>query len=189
MSEIRPWERQNKESKPAFEAFACYRDQDKRSQRGVSRTIGKNTTLIVRWAKRWEWAKRVRAYDRHREKLKLDARDEVSVEIIIGESKTMAEINESTVKLWTSFNDRVEEMLTSIIKANKKRQGVMLGAGAIKDLATILEKSQKGIRIAKGADVGGSGLDELDAELDDAARRLEEEYAAGGSNSAEDQTS
>ena len=182
MSETKSWERQTKESVPAYEAFAHYRDQKKRSQRGVSREIGKNRTLIYRWSQRWEWAKRARAYDRHREKLRLDTKDEIEVETIRSESKSMAEINELTVQTWNKFQARVDEILASIIKANIKRQGVLLGASTIKDLATIMEKSQKGIRIAKGADVGGTGNDDLDELLDDAARKLEEEIKAGGAS-------
>jgi len=63
-TEVRPWERLPKESPPAFEAFACYRDLGaRRSFVAVARQVGKDESLIRRWADRHGWKERVWQYD------------------------------------------------------------------------------------------------------------------------------
>ena len=61
-----PWLRQPGESKVAFEAFTVYREQTgRRSMRMVAQRLGKSITLMTRWAARWHWTQRVRAWDDH----------------------------------------------------------------------------------------------------------------------------
>jgi hypothetical protein len=62
-----PWERQPRESDEAWQAFKTYRDwQDTegtlRSYAKVAAKLGKSTTLMERWAKRWNWQERVRLH-------------------------------------------------------------------------------------------------------------------------------
>ena len=60
----KPWERQQGESEPAWEAFKAYRDMgDKRTLTAVAERLQKSNTLIRRWQNRWGWRERVRAYD------------------------------------------------------------------------------------------------------------------------------
>ncbi len=59
-----PWERQQGESSPAFQAFSTYLDMgEKRSIRAVSQQLGKSKTLIDRWSRNNGWVERVRAYE------------------------------------------------------------------------------------------------------------------------------
>jgi hypothetical protein len=59
-----PWERQGRESYPAWEAFRMYRDGGaKRSLDKVARRSGKDPTLIARWSRRHRWVERVVAYE------------------------------------------------------------------------------------------------------------------------------
>jgi hypothetical protein len=58
-----PWERQSGESVPAWSAFRCYRDMDRRSLSKVGQALGKSKTLMSRWSARWEWTGRVASYD------------------------------------------------------------------------------------------------------------------------------
>lgn len=61
---LKPWERQEKESVPAYEAFSLYLKQgDERSIRKVARELGKSATLMARWSKDWRWQERSREYD------------------------------------------------------------------------------------------------------------------------------
>lgn len=61
-----PWEPQSGESTPAFAAFVEYRDMGaERSLDAVQRKIRKNARLLAKWSGRWNWVKRVRAYDAH----------------------------------------------------------------------------------------------------------------------------
>ncbi len=58
------WERQEKESSQAFEAFDLYLKMgEDRSLRKVAQELGKSNTLISRWSSAWSWQARVRDYD------------------------------------------------------------------------------------------------------------------------------
>lgn len=64
-----PWERQEGESGKAYEAFAAYRDMGAaRTVSAVARQLRKSRALVDRWKRRWNWAERVRAYDRELER-------------------------------------------------------------------------------------------------------------------------
>ncbi len=61
---VLPFERQPKESSPAFEAFALYRDMGpSRSLDAVAQKCTKCVSLIRRWSRRWFWVERARSYD------------------------------------------------------------------------------------------------------------------------------
>ncbi len=66
-TETQPWERQDRESSPAYEAFSMYRDMpkngQKRSTRVVAEQLGKSVGLIERWCSQKSWVARVTAYD------------------------------------------------------------------------------------------------------------------------------
>lgn len=58
-----PWDRQFGESLPAWSAFRCYRDMNRRSLSKVGQELGKSRTLMSRWSARWDWTDRVEFYD------------------------------------------------------------------------------------------------------------------------------
>ncbi|USK77822.1 hypothetical protein [Peribacillus frigoritolerans] len=59
-----PFERQDKETEKAFEAFRIYRELgSERSCAKVGEKLGKSSTLIERWSSRWDWVERVKSYD------------------------------------------------------------------------------------------------------------------------------
>lgn len=63
-NDAKPWERQEGESSPAFDAFVAYRDMPKpRSIRAVGRQLGKSHTLMSRWSSNHSWVDRVAAWD------------------------------------------------------------------------------------------------------------------------------
>ncbi len=61
-----PWERQERESPQAFEAFTLYLEMGAgRSVRTVAQKLYKSDTLIGRWSRIYKWAERSRAWDNH----------------------------------------------------------------------------------------------------------------------------
>ena len=58
-----PWERQRGETPKAFEAFAIYRDMEDRTLQKVAVQLGKSTTLMSRWSSKYDWKKRVGAWE------------------------------------------------------------------------------------------------------------------------------
>jgi CRP-like cAMP-binding protein len=59
-----PWDRQPRETEPAYEAFLAYRDLGSgRSLAKVGAGLGKSEALMERWSSRWGWVERARAYD------------------------------------------------------------------------------------------------------------------------------
>lgn len=62
--DIALWERQPRESSPAFEAFSIYRDMGgERSIRAVAEKLHKSSQLLARWSRTLNWGERCRAYD------------------------------------------------------------------------------------------------------------------------------
>lgn len=60
------WEKQKKETLPAFEAFQTFRDMgNERSIRKVAKALGKSETLIGRWSSKHRWQKRISAWVVH----------------------------------------------------------------------------------------------------------------------------
>src|SRR5450759_6013766 len=73
-AEEKPWDRRPGESAKAYRAFALYRDkQADRTFESVARELRCSGTNALRFAKRWDWAQRVRAYDIHVDRIQLDA--------------------------------------------------------------------------------------------------------------------
>lgn len=72
---VMPWERQPKETVPAWEAFKTYRDLGmKRSTANVQRTIGKSKRLIDGWSSKKNWVARCAAWDREQDRIGREAR-------------------------------------------------------------------------------------------------------------------
>jgi hypothetical protein len=70
MLEVSEWERRDRETEPAWEAFRGYRDQlQPRSLARLARELRRSTQLLEGWSARHEWVRRVASYDRY-----LDAR-------------------------------------------------------------------------------------------------------------------
>ena len=65
-----PWERQPKETDPAWQGFKTYRDMgEDRSLAKVGRTLGKSKTLMETWSSNHKWRKRIDALESHKAKI------------------------------------------------------------------------------------------------------------------------
>ena len=68
------WERQLKESDPAWQAFVVYREMGlDRTLRTACEKIGKSSQLLGDWSSRWSWLERCRAYDAEIDRQRVDA--------------------------------------------------------------------------------------------------------------------
>lgn len=74
-----PWERQKGETSRAYEAFTVYRDMGAgRSQAKTSQKLGKNSRTIADWSTKYEWVKRVAAWDAEQDRIARQAQiDEI----------------------------------------------------------------------------------------------------------------
>ncbi len=62
----KPWERQEKESEQAFQAFLTYLNQGvERATRKVARQLSKSESLIMRWSAKWNWPHRIESHTDH----------------------------------------------------------------------------------------------------------------------------
>ncbi len=64
------WERREKESEQAYEAFMDYLTQPsgQRSIAAVSQSLAKSIPLLKTWSAKWEWVERVRSFDGENER-------------------------------------------------------------------------------------------------------------------------
>jgi hypothetical protein len=126
-----PWERRAKETNPAFEAFATYRDmsENDRSVREVARRLHKSVTLIGRWSSTHEWVARVRAWE--------DEQDRIWRESINHERRKAAERQIRTAQLAQS------KAAQALIQLDPERMSVA-------ELTRMLEISVKIERDAMG---------------------------------------
>jgi len=100
-NKINAWERQEKESEQAFQAFVKYRDKGlERTLISVSEELHKSYTLIRRWADMWNWSERVREYDNDLEK---QAKKQAE--------KSRKEMYERHAKIATTFQAKALEAL------------------------------------------------------------------------------
>lgn len=74
-----PWERQQSETSRAYEAFCIYRDMGAdRSLRKVVQQLNKNLTTIAEWSTKYDWVKRVAAWDAEQDRIARQAQvDEI----------------------------------------------------------------------------------------------------------------
>lgn len=75
-TEVKPWERQEKETPKPYEAFCVYRDLGiQRSHQKVADRLGKSTTIIARWSSEYNWVERVAAWDIDQERIAREIAD------------------------------------------------------------------------------------------------------------------
>lgn len=70
MSNPQPWERQEKETVKAFEAFCVYRDLGKeRSQEKTASQLSKSRQQIGKWSRLNNWVQRVEAWEEEQDRI------------------------------------------------------------------------------------------------------------------------
>jgi hypothetical protein len=124
------WERREKESDPAWEAFVIYRDMGtRRVQREVCKQVGKHENLISRWAIRHEWKARCLEYDRWLDHMAThDAAD------------ALREMRKRHAAIAT----------IALSRAAEKLQSATGDAMTVRDAATLLDLAVKVERLSRG---------------------------------------
>jgi hypothetical protein len=71
-STVTEFDRLEKESAKAYEAFALYRDlpPSERSLVAVSERLGKQLSMFKRWSAQFQWVKRATAWDTHQDRIR-----------------------------------------------------------------------------------------------------------------------
>lgn len=134
-TEIEPelWERQPGETARAFEAFAVYRDMGaSRSLRKTVQQLNKNLTTIAEWSSKYDWVKRVAAWDAEQDRI---ARVEMMADMA------------ATRKRQRQNAKRMQE------KGMEFLESVIAGEPALRDIVQLLKAGMEQERIAIG-DVG-----------------------------------
>lgn len=154
-----PWERQPRESAPAFAAFRAYRDMGEgRSLTRAAEEVGKSRDLLRRWSRRWSWVFRAEAWDREEERLVRQAT-----------VKARREMSERHAKIAVAVQQKVVTRLAQIDPSELTPS----------DLIRWLEVSVKIERAARGepervevSGANGGAVQVEVAQLSDEQRRL-----------------
>lgn len=128
-----PWERQKGETPRAWEAFCVYRDMG--PDRSITKTaqhLHKNRTTIGEWSSKYDWVKRVTAWDAEQ--------DRIARQTQIDEIKKMRK----------RHADLATAMLVKAAKALQRIPEDEVKAG---DVSRLVETASKLERISRG-DVG-----------------------------------
>lgn len=132
-----PYERQPKETDPAWRAFLVYRDDPERSQSKVARTLSKSKQLIGGYSVKWRWRDRVEAWDREADDRARAAKlDEIE------------EMQRRHIQLAQGMQQLAAKELARKLeaaKANQKR-----GQLSAKDMRELLEAGAKLERLNRG---------------------------------------
>lgn len=131
--ELELWERQPEETARAFEAFCVYRNLGaNRSIRKTAQELNKNCTTIAEWSSKYDWVKRVAAWDAEQDRI---ARNEMLAD--------MAATRKRQRKNAQRMQERGMEFL----------ENVVAGEPALRDIVQLLKAGMEQERIAIG-DVG-----------------------------------
>jgi hypothetical protein len=103
--ETMPWDRQNRESTQAFEAFALYRDGGlKRSIAKVAAELGKSAKLLERWSRVHMWVERVRAYDAHMDRVQAQEQEQQRREMAERHARMALSLQTKAIERLKSLN-------------------------------------------------------------------------------------
>lgn len=126
----KPWERQEKESDKAFEAFVIYRDMGvSRSYSKVAEKLQKSDTLINRWGRTYNWTERAGAWD-----------DELDKETQKAQRKEIAKMRQRHADLASQMLEKAANALRFIPEVEIKASDI----SRMVDVASKLERLSRG---------------------------------------------
>jgi hypothetical protein len=171
---VDPWERQDRESSQAFEAFAVYRDLGPaRSVTRVARELHKSRALLGRWSRQYAWVMRAAAYDREQDRLFVAEQAQARRDIARRHAKLAQAVQSKAVARLQALDPRElspSELLRYIQVAAEIERRAVGEAPASTRAAEGLEE---------GADVAALKDEERRARMDQLRRELERRLAEG----------
>lgn len=132
------WERQPGETPRAFEAFCVYRDLGAgRSIRKTGQELNKNLTTIGEWSSKYDWVKRVAAWDAEQDRI---ARKEMLAEMANTRKKQRRQaqrMQEKGMELLESISlgDAKLSEIVSLLKAGMEQERIAIG-----DVGEVIEE-------------------------------------------------
>ena len=143
-TEIEPelWERQPEETARAFEAFVVYRDLGaNRSLRKTAQELGKNCTTISEWSAKYDWVKRVAAWDAEQDRI---TRNEMLAEMASTRKRQRQQakrMQEKGMELLESISigDAKLSEVVSLLKAGMEQERIAIG-----DVGEVIEERNGG---------------------------------------------
>lgn len=170
---VDPWERQDRESAQAFEAFVMYRDLGTaRSVTKVARELDKSRALVGRWSRQFAWVVRASAYDREQDRLFLAEQAQARREIARRHAKLAQAVQGKAVARLQTLDPRElspSELLRYIqVAAEIERRAVGEApvAGAMEDRD-------------QGADVAALSDEDRRARMEQLRKELERRLSGG----------
>ena len=140
--EPEPWERQPEETARAFEAFCVYRDLGaNRSIRKTGQELNKNCTTIGEWSSKYEWVKRVAAWDAEQDRI---ARAEMMADMAAtrkrqrNQAKRMQEKGMALLES-ISLGDAKLSEIVSLLKTGMEQERIAIG-----DVGEVIEERSGG---------------------------------------------
>jgi hypothetical protein len=126
----RPYRRLPGESAQAFAAFTVYAELGAdRSLDAVARKLDKSRSLLGRWAARWDWVARARAWDDHRVKVERAAADTVAADRAAERERRRQEAEDGLWERAKRLAAKADEMLEAPLyseRTSKDGQAVII---------------------------------------------------------------
>lgn len=130
-----PWERQERETPKAFDAFCVYRDMppQERSASKAATIVGKSYSLLQQWSQKYGWVDRAAAWDEENDRIKREADQKAQIEAI-------KEMRKRHTKVAVKMIDKAEAAIDEILAGEIKPADIP----RIVDIATKLERISRG---------------------------------------------
>ena len=130
-----PWERQERETPKAFDAFVVYRDMDPQERSGlkVAGIVGKSWSLMQQWSRKYGWVERAAAWDEEQDRIKREAAQREQIEAI-------KQMRKRHTKVAVKMIDKAEAAIDEILAGEIKPADIP----RIVDIATKLERISRG---------------------------------------------
>ena len=147
-TEIEPelWERQQGETARAYEAFCIYRDMGaNRSLRKVVQQLDKNLTTIGDWSTKYDWVKRVAAWDAEQDRIARNEMQKDMAETRKKQREQARKMQEKGMALLESINvgDAKLSEIVSLLKAGMEQERIAIG-----DVGEVIEERNGGEAIS-----------------------------------------